>query len=99
MKAAGVSLHELACVLQDQGDLDGARKALERIIEIEGVIYGTREHYSTAITEQSLAFLIQEQGEPPAAAELLAHAYSVFLKQLGPDHPRTRYLATVLQKG
>jgi tetratricopeptide (TPR) repeat protein len=92
------SLHALAGVFQAQGDLDGARRNLERVIEIESVVYGTREHYSTAMTETNLGYLLLEQGETEAGAKLLAHAYSVFLSKLGPDHPHTRRLAPLFEK-
>ncbi len=93
------SLHSLAVVLQAQGDLSGAREMLERVLEIEEHIYGTRDHYSTAITEMMLGFLLQELEEAEAAARLLEHAYGVFLKQLGPDHPNTRRLAPLFEQG
>jgi tetratricopeptide (TPR) repeat protein len=92
------SLHSLAAVLQDQGDLDGARRNLERVIEIEGLVYGTREHYSTAQTEQALGYLLVEQGETESGVKLLAHAYTVFQKALGPNHPYTRQLAELFEK-
>jgi tetratricopeptide (TPR) repeat protein len=92
------SLHELARVLATQGDLDGARRNLERVLETESVIYGTREHYSTAITEWSLGLLLFQQGETEAGVKLLAHAYAVFQKALGPSHPYTRQLAKMFEK-
>jgi tetratricopeptide (TPR) repeat protein len=93
------SLHQLARVLQAQGDLDGARRNLERVLEIEGAVYGTREHYSTAITEVNLGLLLRQQGETEAGTKLLAHAYAVFQKALGPNHPYTRQLAPLFEKG
>ncbi len=92
------SLHELAGVLQAQGDLSGAREKLERVLEIEEKVYGTRDHYSTAITEMVLGFLLLELEEKEAAAALLAHAYRVFLGQLGPEHPYTRQLAPLFER-
>jgi tetratricopeptide (TPR) repeat protein len=92
------SLHELAGVLQAQGDLDGARRNLEKVLEIEGAVYGTREHYSTAITERDLGLLLHQQGETEAGTKLLAHAYAVFQKALGPNHPYTRELAELFER-
>ncbi len=91
------SLHSLAGVLQAQGDLAGARQRLERVLEIEGRIYGTREHYSTAMTEAALGILLRQLGEHQRASELLTHAYGVFQRQLGPDHPTTRNLAQLFE--
>jgi len=91
------SLNELARVLHAQGDLAGARQRLERSLEIQAAVFGTTEHYKTAITEWSLAMLLMEMGDEPArAAELLAHAHGVFQRQLGPNHPYTRQLAALL---
>ncbi|MCB1054812.1 MAG: tetratricopeptide repeat protein, partial [Acidobacteria bacterium] len=87
-------------VLQAQGDLAGARARLERVLEIEAKVYGTREHYSSAITEEQLAYLLLAMGgEEERAAELLVHAYRVFVAQLGPDHPYTRRLAARFDRG
>jgi hypothetical protein len=68
------------------------------VIEIEGVVYGTREHYSTAQTEEALGFLPLQQGETEAGVKLLSHAYAVFQKALGPNHPYTRRLADWFEK-
>ena len=92
------SLHALAGVLQAQGDLAGAREKLERVLEIEAKVYGSRDHYSTAITEMNLGSLLFELDEKEAAVELLAHAYAVFQRQLGPEHPYTRQLASLYEK-
>ena len=48
--SVAASLHELAGVLQAQGDLASAER-LERSLEIDAAMFGTTEHYSTAITE------------------------------------------------
>ncbi len=81
-------------------DLVGAREKLERALEIKAKVYGTRDHYLTAMTGVNLGFLLLELEEAESGATLLAHAYGVFLKQLGPDHPYTRQLAPLFtQKG
>lgn len=92
------SLHELAGVLSAQGDLAGAKGMLERVLEIEERLYGTREHYLTAMTEVALGALLLEMGEAERAVILLQHAYQTFLAQLGPDHPQTRELAALVQR-
>jgi tetratricopeptide (TPR) repeat protein len=88
-----MSLESLAEILELQGDLSGAQDKLERALEIRAKVYGTREHYLTAITEANLGYLLRQLGEQEKAAELLAHAYGVFLRDLGPEHPHTRQLA------
>jgi hypothetical protein len=91
------SLHALAGVLRGEGDVEGARRILERVLEIEAVVYGTREHFSTAITEMVLGGLLVEQGEIEAGIARLVHAHSVFLAQLGPQHPHTGEVAGMLE--
>lgn len=65
------------------------------MLEIESGVYGTREPYSTAITEVSLGQLLLQPGEAQRGMELLAHAYGVFQRQLGPEHHYTRDLAAL----
>lgn len=93
------SLHELAMVLYAQGDLAGARARLEQVLQIEGRVFGTRDHFSTAVTEMALARLLSQQGEPDRARELLQHAHQAFLAQLGPEHPHTKEAAELLSPG
>lgn len=81
--SVAASLHELAGVLRAQGELAGARETCEIVLEIKGRVFGTREHFSTAITETNLGLLLPEQGETDRAQALLTHALGVFLKQLG----------------
>jgi hypothetical protein len=92
-------LHDLGSLLQAQGDLPGARAKLERALEIKAHVYGSRDHYSTAISEMNLGFIIFEQGNTARAIELLVHAYQVFRSQLGPEHPHTQSLARLFAGG
>jgi len=50
------------------------------------------------MTEEALGYLLLEQGDIEAGAKLLAHAYTVFQKALGPNHPNTRRLAAWFAK-
>jgi Tetratricopeptide repeat len=86
-------------VLHAQGDLSGARAKLERALEIDARVYGSRDLYSTAISEMNLGFIILEQGDTSRAIELLGHAYEVFRRQLGPEHPHTQSLARLFAGG
>jgi hypothetical protein len=99
--SVAASLHELARVLQAQGDLAGARDRLERALRIKERIYGTRDHWSSAVTEEALAALLLQQGDEndrTRAVQLLSHAYRTYQSQLGDDHPRTRTLAQLFGK-
>jgi hypothetical protein len=46
----------------------------------------------------NLGLLLIQQGETEAGTKLLAHAYAVFQKALGPNHPYTRDLADWFEK-
>ena len=89
---------ELAKLCQRRGDLKRARTALERSIAVGMEVYGTEEHYSTAITETDLGVLLLNSGEAEKGLELLMHALNVFHSQLGPRHPRTQQLAAFLAR-
>jgi tetratricopeptide (TPR) repeat protein len=95
-REVGTCLHTLAGVLRAQGDLSGARARLERVLEIELKVYGTREHYSSAMTEESLGFLQMKSGDVEAGLERLVHAHGAYQRQLGGEHPHTRRLAAFL---
>ena len=58
------STHSLPGALKAQGDLPAARAHLERVLAIDEQVYGTRDHYSTAMTEVSLAILLQQPRNP-----------------------------------
>jgi hypothetical protein len=88
-------------VLKAQGDLAGARDRLECVLRIEERVYGTRDHWPSAITEESLAEILLQQGDENdqlRAVQLLVHAYHTYQSQLGKDRPRTRALAQLFEK-
>jgi len=91
-----LSLNNLARLLQDQGDLAGARPLLERVLAILGP-----EHRNTATSLNNLALLLQEQGDLADARPLFERALAVHEKMLGPEHPHTvlslNNLAALLQ--
>ncbi len=89
-------------MLQAQGELPAARSMLERCLAIEAKLYGTRDHFSTAITEVNLAMLVlsseQDREEVQGAIQLLHHAHQVFVARLGPDHPNTQRVSGILRQ-
>jgi tetratricopeptide (TPR) repeat protein len=84
------SLHNLAGVLQAQGDLDGAIQIYERVLDIEHAIHRTRELHTTGVTEMNLAQMLMHRGRRERAVELLQHALAVFTAQLPAGHDLTR---------
>jgi hypothetical protein len=71
---------------------------LERALEIQAAVFGTKEHISTAFTEMDLASLLLELNEIPRAVALLKHAHEVFERQLGSEHPNTRRVERLLKE-
>jgi hypothetical protein len=84
------SLHQLAGVLKEQGDLPGARARLERALEIKALVFGTEEHASVSVSLHSLASVLQAQGDLPAARARLERVIEIERKVYGSrDHYST----------
>src|SRR5690606_23789876 len=88
--------HELAGVLQTQGDLESAEQTYERVLAIEARIYGSRDHYSTCMTELALASLLLKRGQRERAAALLEHAHPILSRLLGSAHGWVKYADRLL---
>ena len=76
-------------LLQDQGDLAGARPYYERAMAIDEKVLG-QEHPDTAIDYINLGTLQVTLGEIEAGRALLERAARVFAAKLGPNHLYTR---------
>jgi hypothetical protein len=97
--AAGVGGPRLGMAIMVQVEL--TRKTgelLERVLAIEATVYGSKEHYSTAITETNLGLLLVDLGEIEKGLGRMTHAYGVFQRQLGDEHPSTRQVAELIQE-
>jgi tetratricopeptide (TPR) repeat protein len=79
------ALHELAGVLQAQGDLPAARSLLERSLLIKKKVLGTEEHPSVSASLHALAVVLQAQGDLPAARSLLERSIGIDKKVLGTE--------------
>ena len=82
------SLNKLARLLQDQGDLAGARPLFERALAINEKALGP-EHPDTAANLNNLARLLRAQGDLAGARPLFERALAISEKVLGPEHPET----------
>jgi tetratricopeptide (TPR) repeat protein len=82
------SLHHLARLLRDQGDLAGSQALFERALAIRERVLG-REHRATAATINNLASLMQARGNLRGALPLFERALAICETTLGPDHPQT----------
>jgi tetratricopeptide (TPR) repeat protein len=82
------SLHHLARLLRDQGDLAGSQALFERALVIREKMLGP-EHRATAATINNLASLMQARGNLQGALPLFERALATCERILGPDHPQT----------
>jgi tetratricopeptide (TPR) repeat protein len=88
------SLHALGRVLQAQGDLGGARLALERSLAIKAKVLGTEEHPAVAASLHALGGVLQAQGDPGGARLALERSQRILARALGTEeHPD---VATIL---
>jgi hypothetical protein len=83
-----VALHALGGVLQAQGDLGGARLALERSLAIDAKVLGTEEHPDVAASLHALGGVLKAQGELGGARLALERSLALWAKVLGTEeHP------------
>ena len=84
----GMSLNNLAFLLQALGDLAGARPLYERALAIAERELGP-DHSDTAMALHNLAVLLQSQGDLAGAQPLLERALAIRENTLGPEHSHT----------
>jgi Flp pilus assembly protein TadD len=82
------SLTGLGSLLQDQGDLAGARLHYERALAIREKTLGP-DHPAIASSLNNLASLLRAQGDFAGARPLFERALVINEKALGPEHPDT----------
>jgi tetratricopeptide (TPR) repeat protein len=79
-------LHNLAHLLQEQGDIAGARPLLERALAISEKALGP-DHPYVATSLHNFAYLLQTKGDLAAARPLYERALAIYEKRLGlEDH-------------
>ena len=76
----------LALLLEDHGDLGGARELLEKALLSDLRNLG-EDHPSVALRSSNLALVLQGQGDLGGSRKLLEPALASSLKNLGEDHP------------
>src|SRR5206468_562150 len=70
-------LNNLAGALKDQGDLDGARRNLERALQISAQVFGTDIHPDVAASLNDLAIVLQDQGDLDGARRNLERVLEI----------------------
>jgi tetratricopeptide (TPR) repeat protein len=81
----GVWLGNLA---HAQGDLPGARKMLEQLLDVSRRVLG-EEHPATLISMQRLSLTLKAQGNLPGARKIQEQVLNVSRRVLGEEHPDT----------
>ena len=84
----GVSLNNLALVVQDRGDLSAARPLLQRAVAINEKVLGA-EHRDTAANIGNLAKLLLAEGDYSTARPFAERAVAINQKVLGLEHLNT----------
>ncbi|OIP34016.1 MAG: hypothetical protein AUK47_18360 [Deltaproteobacteria bacterium CG2_30_63_29] len=78
----------MAETLRAQGDLDGARRFQENVLEVRRRVLG-EEHPNTLTSMNNLASTLKAQGDLEGARELIEKALEVRRRVLGEKHPNT----------
>jgi Tetratricopeptide repeat len=93
------SMGNLASTLWNQGDLPGARRLQEAVLEIAKRVLG-EEHTDTLTSMNNLAVTLWQQGETVGARRLQEASVQGRLRTLGAQHPDTmRGIQTLRQMG
>jgi tetratricopeptide (TPR) repeat protein len=78
-------------MLQNLGDLPGAREQLERALTITEAALGP-DHPDVATRRNNLGGVLHALGDLPGAREQYERALAISEAALGPDHPTLRLL-------
>ena len=83
------SLNNLGTLLQDMGDLAGARPYYERALTIKEKALGP-DHPDTALSLNNLGYLLQAMGNLAEARPYYERALAIKEAKLGTNHPSTK---------
>ncbi|GJM34781.1 MAG: hypothetical protein DHS20C18_37820 [Saprospiraceae bacterium] len=89
--------NNLALVLQDLGDYQGARELLEKAMRSAEQNFGV-EHPTTAVSYWNLGTVLQDLKEFISARKLYKKALRVFQHSLGENHPYTQGVISWINK-
>lgn len=85
----------LGSVLQQTGDLAGARPLLQRALALDERLFGP-DHVVTAGVVRALASLAEMEGAPQAAEPLYQRALEIYEARLGPEASETIFACSRL---
>jgi hypothetical protein len=91
------TMDNLAVTLRAQGDLAGARRLAERVLEARVRVLG-EQHPDTLTSMNNLAALLLQSGDRKGAIRLLRKCLAGRRKVLGENHPDTLATAESLKK-
>ncbi len=83
-----IQVNNLGGVLQDMGDLEGARARYERALGIDEGAYGP-DHPQVAVSLNNLGGVLVEVGAVKEARARFERALQILRKSLGDRHPNT----------
>jgi len=90
-------VNNLGGVLQDLGDLGGARAAFERALTIDEAVYGP-DHPNVAIRVNNIGSVLQDLEDLMGARAAYERALRIFGSILPPDHPHIRIVRDNLER-
>ena len=82
-------INNIAGVLRDLGDMEGAREGYQRAMEIDEAVFGA-DSPMVAIRANNLAGILQYMGDLEGARELFEQASRVLEQTRGEAHPATQ---------
>ncbi len=85
----------LALVLKDLGDLEGAKELLQQALATDQQNYEP-EHPKIATAQSNLALVLKALGDLEGAKDLSQQAFDAFLNKFGPQHPNTKIAKEIL---
>jgi tetratricopeptide (TPR) repeat protein len=78
--------NDLALVLRDKGDLQGAQRYTERALKIAEKVYGP-EHPKVAAIANNVGLILNDRGDLEGAQRYAERALEIDEKVYGPEHP------------
>ena len=81
-------VNNMGLVLQDMGDLQGAKEFYEQALRIDKKEYGPN-HPNMATLLNNLGLVLQKMEDLLGAQEHIGRALEIFRQSLGEEHPKT----------